>query len=160
MKNTKRKTCHWRDRIFALVERWSPYTNPGCAHWGPHRSALRWGKGGAPQHSRRRPGSYETGTPEPCGGCSDVVELRGVEPLSENNLAGTSPGAVCYLHSLGGTGTNTLTVLVASLCMVRAKLTARTVPTKSHPSPARGPSGADGLLIKQQPERDCRCQLI
>ena len=50
-----------------LVERWSPYTNPRHADWGPHRSALRWGKGGAPQHSRRRPGSYETGTPEPCG---------------------------------------------------------------------------------------------
>ena len=43
-----------------------------------------------------------------------MVELRGVEPLSENNLTGTSPGAVCYLHSLGGTGTNTLTALVAS----------------------------------------------
>lgn len=43
-----------------------------------------------------------------------LVELRGVEPLSENNLTGTSPGAVCYFHSLGGTGTNTLTALVAS----------------------------------------------
>ena len=43
-----------------------------------------------------------------------LVELRGVEPLSENNLTGTSPGAVCYLHSLGCTGTNTLTALVAS----------------------------------------------
>lgn len=89
-----------------------------------------------------------------------LVELRGVEPLSENNLTRTSPGAVCYLHSLGGTGTNTLTALVASLFMARAKLTARTVPTESHPSPARGPSGADGSLIKQRPERDYRCQLI
>ena len=43
-----------------------------------------------------------------------LVELRGVEPLSENHLTGTSPGAVCYLHSLGRTRTNTLTVLVAS----------------------------------------------
>ncbi len=60
MNNTKQKSCHLRDRIFALVE------------------------------------------------------LRGVEPLSENNLTGTSPGAVCYLHSLGRTGTNTLTVSVAS----------------------------------------------
>ena len=44
--------------------------------------------------------------------------------------------------------------------MVRSKLCARTVPTESHPSPARRPSGADGLLIKQQPERCYRCQLI
>ena len=43
-----------------------------------------------------------------------LVEVRGVEPLSENNLTRTSPGAVCYLHSLGGTRTNTLTVSVAS----------------------------------------------
>ncbi len=97
-----------------MLERRSSYTKPGHSFRGPHRSVLRWGKGGAPEHSRRRAGSYETGTPEPCRGCSDVVELRGVEPLSENNLTGTSPGAVCYLHSLGGTGTNTLTVLVAS----------------------------------------------
>lgn len=27
-------------------------------------------------------------------------------------------------------------------------------------TPARGPSGTDGLLIKQQPERNYRCQLI
>ena len=66
---------------------------------------------------------------------SDVVELRGVEPLSENNLTRTSPGAVCYLRSLGRTGTNTLTALVASLFMVRAKLTARTVPTQITPEP-------------------------
>ena len=43
-----------------------------------------------------------------------VVELRGIEPLSENNLTGTSPGAVCYFHSLGAARTNTLRVLVAS----------------------------------------------
>ena len=43
-----------------------------------------------------------------------LVELRGVEPLSENNLEGFSPGAVYYLHSLGCTRTNTLTALVAS----------------------------------------------
>ena len=51
-----------------------------------------------------------------------LVELRGVEPLSENNLTGLSSGAVCYLHSLAEAGTNTLDGLVASLCMVRAKL--------------------------------------
>ena len=31
-------------------------------------------------------------------------------------------------------------------------------PLKSHPSPARGPSGADGRLIRQ-PEQQCCCQL-
>ena len=38
---------------------------------------------------------------EPPGGrlfC--MVELRGIEPLSENNLTGLSSGTVCYLHSL------------------------------------------------------------
>ena len=29
-----------------------------------------------------------------------LVEARGVEPLSENHLTGTSPGADGYLHSL------------------------------------------------------------
>ena len=43
-----------------------------------------------------------------------MVELRGIEPLSESNLTRLSPGAVCYLHSLCRTGTNTLTALVAS----------------------------------------------
>ena len=43
-----------------------------------------------------------------------LVELRGIEPLSEGNLERTSPGAVCYLHSLTAAGTNTLRGLVAS----------------------------------------------
>ena len=43
-----------------------------------------------------------------------LVEMRGIEPLSESNLEGTSPGAVCYLHSLTPAGTNTLRNLVAS----------------------------------------------
>ena len=30
----------------------------------------------------------------------NLVEPRGIEPLSESNLERTSPGAVCYLHSL------------------------------------------------------------
>ena len=29
-----------------------------------------------------------------------LVEMGGVEPPSESALTGTSPGAVCYLHSL------------------------------------------------------------
>ena len=43
-----------------------------------------------------------------------LVEMRGIEPLSESNLEGTSPGAVCYLHSLRPAGTNTLRPSVAS----------------------------------------------
>ena len=43
-----------------------------------------------------------------------LVEPRGIEPLSESNLEGLSPGAVYYLHSLDRTGTNTLTASVAS----------------------------------------------
>ena len=46
--------------------------------------------------------------------CPVMVELRGIEPLSESNLTGLSPGAVCYLHSLGAAGTDTLRTLVAS----------------------------------------------
>ena len=45
---------------------------------------------------------------------SALVELRGIEPLSENNLTGLSSGAVCYLHSLAEAGTNTLIGLVES----------------------------------------------
>ena len=43
-----------------------------------------------------------------------MVEAGGVEPPSENNLTGTSPGAVDYLHSLTGPGIDTLAHLVAS----------------------------------------------
>ena len=43
-----------------------------------------------------------------------LVEPRGIEPLSENNLTGLSSGAVCYLHSLAEAGTNTLIGLVES----------------------------------------------
>ena len=43
-----------------------------------------------------------------------LVEPMGIEPMSESNLEGTSPGAVCYLHSLIPAGTNTLRESVAS----------------------------------------------
>ena len=43
-----------------------------------------------------------------------MVEPRGIEPLSESNLERTSPGAVCYLHSLNPARTNTLRESVAS----------------------------------------------
>ena len=50
----------------------------------------------------------------PVGWLLVLVEPRGIEPLSESNLEGTSPGAVCYLHSLIPAGTNTLRESVAS----------------------------------------------
>ena len=64
-----------------------------------------------------------------------LVEPRGIEPLSESNLERTSPGAVCYLHSLNPAGTNTLRESVASLCVVWAKLTIRTGSTQITPEP-------------------------
>ena len=62
-----------------------------------------------------------------------LVELRGIEPLSENNLTGLSPGAVCYLHSLGCARTDTLTASVESLCMGESTLSRRTVTTQITP---------------------------
>ena len=66
---------------------------------------------------------------------ADMVESRGIEPLSESNLDGTSPCTVCYLHSLIPSGTNTLWESVASLCVVWAKLTIRTGSTQITPEP-------------------------
>ena len=43
-----------------------------------------------------------------------LVELRGIEPLSESNLTGTSPGADGHLHFLTAAGIVTLCGLVAS----------------------------------------------
>ena len=43
-----------------------------------------------------------------------MVEPTGFEPVSESNLERTSPGAVCYLHSLSPAGANTLRESVAS----------------------------------------------
>ena len=73
-----------------------------------------------------------------------MVELRGVEPLSENNLTGFSPGADIYLDSPARTGNVTLTGSVASLCMARAKLSVRTFTTNRRPYPGRGTPGKDG----------------
>ena len=58
--------------------------------------------------------------PSPQGGCgmelasSDVVEVRGIEPLSESVSSGTSPGADGNLHSLAQARAVTLESLVAS----------------------------------------------
>ncbi len=35
-----------------------------------------------------------------CIACSDLVEVTGVEPVSESALTETSPGAEGHLHSL------------------------------------------------------------
>ncbi len=64
-----------------------------------------------------------------------MVEPGGIEPPSEGNLERTSPGAVCYLHSLIPAGTNTLRESVASLFMVHAKLNAHTFSTQITPEP-------------------------
>lgn len=58
-----------------------------------------------------------------------LVEAAGVEPASENASSGVSPGAGSHLHSLTQAWAATLRRLVASLCMVRAKLTALTCTT-------------------------------
>jgi len=76
----------------------------------------------------------------------DLVEAGGVEPPSENVSAGFSPGADGYLHSLIQSPAARLKDLVASWCVVRSKLCARTDATKRRPYPARGPSGKDGYL--------------
>ena len=62
-----------------------------------------------------------------------MVELRGIEPLSENNLTGLSSGAACYFRSLAEAGTNTLIGLVESSCMGESTLSRRTVTTQITP---------------------------
>ena len=49
-----------------------------------------------------------------CKACDDVVEPRGVEPLSENPSIGTSPSADDRLHSLHRTWVVTLPMSVES----------------------------------------------
>ena len=88
-----------------------------------------------------------------------LVELRGVEPLSESTSTGTSPSADDHLHSLTQAWVVTLLGLVASLCMVRSKLCARTDATQSRLIRARGPARSDGRF-KQRRERRYRCSLI
>ena len=58
-----------------------------------------------------------------------LVEAGGIEPPSENTSSGTSPGADGYLHSRAMTQAVMLHGLVASLCMLEAKLTPVTCTT-------------------------------
>ena len=57
---------------------------------------------------------YEKYSPSQTAETVFLVEVRGVEPLSESTLTGTSPGADGCLHSLVPAGAVTLRDLVAS----------------------------------------------
>lgn len=72
-----------------------------------------------------------------------LVEVTGVEPVSESALTETSPGAEGHLHSLTLPQAIMLQDLVASSCVARAKLTVRTFPTHRRRLPGRGPPGRD-----------------
>ena len=89
-----------------------------------------------------------------------MVEMRGVEPLSENALTGTSPSAGGHLHSLAPAQADMLKGLVASLCMVRSKLCALMFTTNRRPVPRPWSSEAERSLIKQREEQCYCCSLI
>ena len=72
-----------------------------------------------------------------------MVEVTGIEPVSESALTETSPGAVGHLHSLILPQADKLQDLVASLCVARAKLTVRTFTTRRRRISDRGPSEYD-----------------
>ena len=72
-----------------------------------------------------------------------MVEVRGVEPLSESVLTGTSPGADGCLTSLARAGAVTLGDKVASLCMARSKLCALTFTADRRRIPGRGTPGCN-----------------
>ena len=67
-------------------------------------------------HSRSRstPQNNQNKQPTLTGGLPVLVEMRGVEPLSESTLTGTSPGADGCLRSLARAGAVTLGDSVAS----------------------------------------------
>ena len=90
----------------------------------------------------------------------DVVEPAGIEPASESALEGTSPGAACLQNSRPRLRTRRQPGLVASSCMVRAKLTARTFTTHRRPAPGPWCSRVGRPLFKQRREQRCRCSLI
>ena len=93
-----------------------------------------------------------------------VVELRGIEPLSESISTELSPGADGYFaltrSSLSRGKPSRLSGQVASLCMVRSKLCARTDAANRRPGPGPQRSRAGRACLKRRPERDYRSQLI
>ena len=101
----------------------------------PNHSPTQWVRFGEEEQRSERVGDAKKRRRKRYAACDDVVELRGIEPLSESNLTGTSPGADDCLHSLTAPGIVTLYGLVASSCMVRAKLNVRTVTTQITPEP-------------------------
>ena len=82
--------------------------------------------------------------------CPDVVEVTGIEPVSESALTETSPGAEGHLHSRVPPQAFMLRDLVASSFMARAKLTARTFPTHRRRRPGRGPPGGDARYLSSE----------
>ena len=88
-----------------------------------------------------------------------MVEARRVELLSESPSTRTSPSADDRLNSLSQTWVVTLKRSVESSCVARSTLSVLTGTTISRPSPARGPSGADGRVMQRR-EQFCCCSLI
>ncbi len=79
-----------------------------------------------------------------------LVEVTGIEPVSESALTETSPGAEGHLHSRVPPQAFMLRDLVASSFMARAKLTARTFPTHRRRRPGRGPPGGDARYLSSE----------
>ena len=96
--------------------------------------------------------------------CAVVVELGGIEPPSESTYSEPSPGAVGY----GAVTRNSRfrgkptgrPDSVASLCMVRSKLCARTDAANRRRSPGPQRSRVRRACLKRRPVRDCCSQLF
>jgi hypothetical protein len=95
-----------------------------------------------------------------------MVEVGGVEPPSESALPETSPGAGGYFTDLKsvvpvtrGKPTRPI-VSVASLCMVRAKLSVRTDATNRRPTSGPWPFQRGREAVKRLPVQKNRCSLI
>ena len=106
----------------------------------------------------------QEGSPLLTDGASFLVELRGIEPLSESISAELSPGAGGYgavtRDSLSRGKPSRRPGQVASLCMVRSKLCARTDAADRRPDPGPQRSRAGRACLKRRPERNYRSQLI
>ena len=91
--------------------------------------------------------------------------MGGIEPPSESACSRLSPGAVGYLTAGGCPSPSRskptrLPGRVASLCMVRSKLCARTDAADRRPGPGPQRSRAGRACLKRRPERSCRSQLL
>ena len=79
-----------------------------------------------------------------------LVEMRGIEPLSESTLTKTSPGADGNLHSLTEAHAVMLIGSVASSFMICAKLSIFTCTTSRRPVPSRGPLRRDAHCLSSE----------